>query len=125
MPPAFEHPKSHRMDRFLETSLLVILSRHPGYGYDLLADLEDFGFVPGELNVGTLYRVLRKLAKQNMVEATWQPSDRGPNRRVYHITTKGRYYLHQRIDTIQARLRAIELLLAQYQSITTKGDKNQ
>jgi poly-beta-hydroxybutyrate-responsive repressor len=50
-----------------------------------------FGFEA--MNPGTLYRTLRQMEKDGIVESTWETSRGGPARRMYSITDAGRAYL--------------------------------
>src|SRR3712207_8951967 len=50
-----------------------------------------FGFEA--MNPGTLYRTLRQMEKEGIVESTWETSRGGPARRMYSITDAGRAYL--------------------------------
>ena len=45
------------------------------------------------MNPGTLYRTLRQMEKEGIVESTWETSRGGPARRMYTITDAGRAYL--------------------------------
>ena len=78
------------MERFLEVCLLLLLFEEPGYGYGLIEQLEHFGFLQEELNVGSLYRVLRKMENEKLVISDWEESDQGPRKRTYEITNVGK-----------------------------------
>jgi hypothetical protein len=45
------------------------------------------------MNPGTLYRTLRQMEKDGVVESSWETSRGGPARRMYTITDAGRSYL--------------------------------
>ena len=68
----FCNNKHHKMERFLEMCLLLLLFEKPGYGYGLIEQLEYFGFLQEELNVGSLYRVLRKMENEKLVISDWE-----------------------------------------------------
>jgi len=46
---------------FLESCLLVLLHREPGYGYSLMEGLPEFGFQTEQMDISILYRALRDL----------------------------------------------------------------
>jgi poly-beta-hydroxybutyrate-responsive repressor len=45
------------------------------------------------MNPGTLYRTLRQMEKDGVVESSWETSRGGPARRMYSITDAGEAYL--------------------------------
>ena len=70
--------------------LLALLDREgePMYGYQIAKVLDEAGGLP--VKKGALYPVLRSLEAQQLLESTIGPSDSGPPRKYYAITTAGR-----------------------------------
>ncbi len=114
----FCNGKNHKMERFLEVCLLLLLSDKAGYGYGLIEELEYFGFSKNELNVSTLYRTLRKMEKEDLVSSLWEEGGQGPRRRVYVITETGRRHLDQWIGVLKIRKARIEKLIEKYEDQT-------
>lgn len=112
--------KGHKMERFLEVCLLLLLYDEVGYGYGLIEELEDFGFSQEELNVSTLYRTLRKMEKENLVSSFWEEGGPGPRRRVYEITDRGKENLDQWVSILEIRKARIEKLISRYNVKTGK-----
>src|SRR5215213_6994228 len=56
-----------------------------------LREWNSYGFEA--MNPGTLYRTLRQMEKEGIVESSWETSRGGPARRMYTITDAGRSYL--------------------------------
>ncbi len=110
--------KSHKMERFLEVCLLLLLYDEVGYGYGLIEQLEYFGFSQDELNVSTLYRTLRKMEKENLVSSLWEKGGPGPRRRVYEITESGKKNLDQWVRILEIRKARIEKLILKYEDKT-------
>ncbi|WP_422487175.1 PadR family transcriptional regulator [Gudongella sp. DL1XJH-153] len=110
--------KSHKMERFLEVCLLLLLYDEAGYGYGLIEQLEYFGFSQDELNVSTLYRTLRKMEKEGLVSSLWEEGGQGPRRRVYEITDSGKRNLEQWIKILEIRKARIEKLILKYEDKT-------
>jgi poly-beta-hydroxybutyrate-responsive repressor len=102
------------MDRFLEICLLLLLKDASGYGYGLIEQLSDFGISASQLNVGSLYRSLRKLEKQELVKSTWEAASQGPRRRVYAITGRGKETLSLWISYLEQRKKKIETVLNRF-----------
>lgn len=77
----------------LETMLLSILSERDSHGFELLKQLAERGEGAFHLKEGTVYPVLYRLERAGQITARWEDgkSDRrGPRRRVYRLTAKGR-----------------------------------
>jgi poly-beta-hydroxybutyrate-responsive repressor len=106
--------KNHKMERFLEVCLLLLLYDEVGYGYGLIEQLEYFGFSQDELNVSTLYRTLRKMEKEELVSSLWEEGGPGPKRRVYEITESGKKELAQWIKILEFRKKRIDKLIGKY-----------
>ncbi|MDY0290018.1 MAG: PadR family transcriptional regulator [Sphaerochaeta sp.] len=109
--------KYQKMERFLEICLLLLLFEKEGYGYGLIEQLEQFGFKAEELNIGSLYRSLRKLEEQTLVSSLWEEASTGPKRRVYTITERGKEELHNWIPILKQRKTRIEHLIETYDKI--------
>jgi len=71
----------------LENCVLALLAEDERYGYDLVGELAEAGLVASE---GTVYPLLSRLRKDDLVTTTWRESDAGPPRRYYSLTPAGR-----------------------------------
>ena len=63
----------------------------PGYGYGLLAVLEQSGL---SVDANTLYPLLRRLEKQGLLAAEWDTTESRP-RKMYRTSDTGRALLKQ------------------------------
>ena len=113
----FCNSKNHKMERFLEVCLLLLLYDKVGYGYGLIEDLAFFGFSQDELNISTLYRTLRKMENENLVTSKWEEGGPGPKRRVYEITETGKEELDQWIKIRKVRKARSEKLIGRYDAL--------
>jgi len=77
--------------RFVEPCILLLLRNGSAHGYHLIEDLEKH--CGEKIDIGNLYRTLRKLEKNELVISSWGKNSSGPDRRAYTITNKGRQYL--------------------------------
>lgn len=109
--------ENHKMGRFIEVCLLLLLYYNVGYGYGLIKQLEYFGFYQEELNVSTLYKTLRKMEKEKLVSSSWEKGGPGPRRRVYEITESGRKSLEHWIKILEIRKSRIDKLIKKYKDI--------
>jgi poly-beta-hydroxybutyrate-responsive repressor len=103
---------------FLQPCLLVMLHRGEDHGYNLLNGLDEFGFKPGSKDPSLIYRALRELEEDGMVNSEWDP-DRslGPQRRVYQITPEGEAYLAVWVNDLRRTRREIDALLQAYEQV--------
>ena len=86
-PPGDTFGITCRPSNWLEAVVLLSLSKWNSYGYELMRRVRIFGFEA--MNPGTLYRTLRRMEKDGVVESSWETSGGGPARRVYSITGPG------------------------------------
>lgn len=71
----------------LEHCVLALLRDEERYGYDLVTELSEAGLLASE---GTIYPLLSRLRKDELVRTSWQESPSGPPRRYYALTDRGR-----------------------------------
>jgi PadR family transcriptional regulator PadR len=98
---------------FLTPCLLLLLREEPAHGYDLLERIRTLGFDGSD--PGGLYRALRKLEQDGFVRSAWEPSQTGPQRRIYQITRTGMEELHRRTGGIAAAHEVLESFLSRYE----------
>lgn len=80
----------------LATLVLSVLARGEAHGYEVLRRIEEAGSGALELKEGTLYPALYRLEQAGLVSAKWETTKearRGPRRRIYRLTTKGKVEL--------------------------------
>lgn len=102
---------------FLESCLLVLLHREPGYGYSLMDGLREFGFQTEQMDISILYRALRDLEAAELVNGAWDENSLGPQRRVYTLTAQGDAALVEWIESLRQRRKEIEKLEAAYDAV--------
>jgi DNA-binding PadR family transcriptional regulator len=74
--------------RFLRAFLLLALDRDgTSHGYELFECVAARGLV---VDMAGVYRDLRAMEQHDLVTSDWEPSDAGPDRRVYDLTAAGR-----------------------------------
>ncbi|MDU7816911.1 PadR family transcriptional regulator [Cutibacterium avidum] len=80
----------------LELVVLGLLASKPSYGGELVDRLEketDLG-----VSQGTLYPLLNRLRRGDLVSTEWQESPSGPPRKIYRLTALGRDHLAELVD---------------------------
>ena len=101
----------HRVSRFIQPSLLLFLSRGQSYGYELIDKLKRLGFHEESIDVGAVYRNLRKLEKEGFVESTWYMKG-ARKKRVYKITPQGRALLRIWVERVKERKKALDKFIS-------------
>lgn len=94
-------PRSGKAERYIQPSLLLGLMIKPSYGYELINNIHEFGFVQGQAPPGMIYRHLRSLESDGLVQSEWQTEGSGPARRIYRLTPEGDDALSLWIDYMQ------------------------
>lgn len=82
-----------RVERFIEPTLLELLSERPMHGYELLERIPEIARGERRVDLGNLYRLLRSLEEEGVVASEWDESLAGPAKRVYRLTPSGRALL--------------------------------
>lgn len=71
----------------IDGCLLAIIKEGEIYGYELATKLEEYGF--HSFSEGTIYPLLIRMQKENLLSTTLKKSTAGPKRKYYSITEKG------------------------------------
>ena len=82
-----EHFEKLRQELRRGVLVLAVLGslKHPHYGYSLRKQLQDAGI---DIDEGTLYPLVRRLADQGLLDSEWQQGD-GRERRYYQLSAVG------------------------------------
>ncbi|WP_103344227.1 PadR family transcriptional regulator [Amycolatopsis sp. CA-126428] len=93
----------------LEGCVLEIIGGEETYGYAITRRLNDLGF--GDVVEGTVYTILLRLEKNELVQVTKRASEKGPPRKFYRLNDAGReelarfwakwQYVSSRIDKLK------------------------
>ncbi len=100
---------------YLRPALLLLLAEGTSHGYELLDQLGDLGL--DRSDPGRLYRCLRAMDEEGLVDSTWEPSAVGPARRTYALTDEGREWLHALAGTVAEVWRALGRFQERYQGL--------
>ncbi|MGH7921709.1 MAG: PadR family transcriptional regulator [Candidatus Dormibacteraceae bacterium] len=95
--------------------LLLLIAESPTHGYDLMERLAAFGF---ERDPGGLYRALRTMERDGLLNSEWKISPTGPGRRCYSVTPLGRERLCQEAQLLQQTRRILDSYLARYRALS-------
>lgn len=79
--------RSQLLKGILDGCVLAIIEKEPAYGYELSQKLQNIGL--HDVSEGTIYPVLLRLQRNGLIRGEMRPSDAGPNRKYYFLTTEG------------------------------------
>jgi PadR family transcriptional regulator, regulatory protein PadR len=105
-------PRPALPKNFLRPCVLLLLREQPAHGYELLERLQAFGFDRDD--PGRLYRALRALEEERLVQSAWEPSQSGPARRIYEITRRGMEHLHDSVLAIRDGRSLVDVFVSRY-----------
>lgn len=97
----------------LDLLVLACLTEGESYGYEIAKTLADAGL--GHIKGGTLYPVLNRLEAATLVTAEFRATDRGPGRRYYRLTERGRQILSEQTDSWLAFGEAVQAVLRKHE----------
>lgn len=85
--------------RFLRQLLFLGLSQADrSYGYELAEAVRGYGL---NIDMAGVYRELRSMEQKDLLSSEWEPSDNGPDRRVYIVTSAGHEALAQAVADLR------------------------
>lgn len=106
-----------RISRFVEPCLLMLLREDASHGYNLVDELQRFGFAQGTVNASVVYRALRDMEEQGWVASQWDTSGTGPPRRVYDVTPSGKAYLARWITDLRRTRDEIDRFIEMFRTL--------
>lgn len=96
--------------RFFYDIILLLIAEKPTYGYELMADMREFGVdTPNEPGAaGRIYSSLKEMEQQGLISASWN-TETSPPQKIYHITGQGREHLFGSYDWIEEQIQRLGL----------------
>lgn len=77
------------IDHTIQAELLLLLGQQPSHGYELIQRLNEAEFKSGEADPATVYRNLRRMDKDGLIQSHWEIGESGPGRRLYELNLQG------------------------------------
>ncbi|HSJ74390.1 MAG TPA: PadR family transcriptional regulator [Miltoncostaeaceae bacterium] len=110
-----------RVERFVEPALLLLLAERPMHGYELLDLVPGIAREERRVDLGNLYRLLRSLEEEGIVDSEWNESLPGPAKRVYRLTDSGRELLARWAEALGEAREVITAFIDRYrgEEVTT------
>ncbi len=103
-----------KRERYVQPTILLGLKIEPSYGYELIQNLQEFGFIEGQAPPGMIYRHLRPLEEDGLVLSKWITEGSGPAKRMYEITAEGGEILGVWADYMQKQADKIQKFVGMY-----------
>ena len=69
--------------------VLGVLAQQSSYGYDIVKRINDAADGLFRWQEGTIYPLLHRLEKEELIRSRWQESESGRERKYYYITARG------------------------------------
>lgn len=107
---------------FLRPGLLTLLRRESGHGYNLLQGLEELGIDTEGMDPSVVYRALRDMEEEGLVDSRWGEESLGPRRRVYTLTGDGDDVVSAWVEDLEKTRDEIDRLLSAMKE--SGSDKN-
>ncbi|MDD3312885.1 PadR family transcriptional regulator [Pseudodesulfovibrio sp.] len=104
----------NKPQRYVQASLLMALSQGESYGYQLIQDIGEYGFLRGDAPPGMIYRHLRQMDEDGLVTSGWEAEGDGPAKRVYAITPEGREVLEAWILHMERQRDRLDAFIRRY-----------
>jgi poly-beta-hydroxybutyrate-responsive repressor len=101
--------------------VLLAVSLQRAHGYLIEEYLRGLGFL--SLEMSTLYRTLRQLEKDGLLDSSWEPGPAGPARRVYNLTDAGRAWLDSWAGILEAYRGMIDRFFGLYGAHPARPDR--
>jgi PadR family transcriptional regulator len=94
----------------LDMLILQILSLEPAHGYGIAQRLEQISKSVININQGSLYPALHRLAQRKWLKAEWRQSETGRDAKFYALTPSGRKQLAAEKDDWARLAGAVQLI---------------
>ena len=91
-----ENTKAQMKKGILELCVLSIISDNEMYPSDIITQLKKAKMIVVE---GTLYPLLNRLLKADLLSYSWKESKTGPPRKYYKVTETGIEFKNELVDT--------------------------
>jgi PadR family transcriptional regulator, regulatory protein PadR len=101
--------KSQIKKGLLEYIIMLILKSKPYYGYELIADINRLAGM--EIAEGTIYPLLNRLKKENLLKSEWIEMEVGIPRKYYQLTDEGKTQLDVMQEYIESLNQSITKLI--------------
>src|SRR3990167_10947694 len=107
------------VEKFVEPCILLLLSKDSSHGYGLMDGLEKH--CGHKVDIGNLYRTLRRMEKNKWIVSDWQKNKIGPDKRTYKISPNAVAILHEAALSLKTTRRLLSRFRNGYNRIYDNG----
>lgn len=97
---------------FIEFCTLLIISKQKSYATEIINTLQEADLIVVE---GTIYPLLGRLKREELVTYEWEESKSGPPRKYFVLTDKGKQKLAKYKDSWKNLSKSINFLISKYE----------
>ena len=109
--------------RFIEPVVLYLLrTQGRTHGYNLAKAAQHHALTDSVIETGALYRTLRRLEENGLVESSWDVSGAGPARRLYELTANGEEHLREWAVVLDHLAGSMCRFVADVRAVTAKAE---
>ena len=101
---------SQMLKGIIDGCILKLIDEKEIYGYELAEKLGEYGFE--DFSEGTIYPILLRMQKEQLVTTTLKKSTAGPKRKYYTLNAKGREELHKFEEEWKALQNSVNQILS-------------
>lgn len=105
------------IEKLTQPAILLLLAQDNSHGYDIIQKLNQIECIEGETEAATVYRTLRKMEQDGLVESKWEHGEFGPARRKYQLTDSGWKTLDLWVEGLKRRINQIEAFINFYDNL--------
>jgi PadR family transcriptional regulator PadR len=116
-------PRQGKRERYMQPSILLGLYPRPSYGYELIQNIQKFGFVEGQAPPGMIYRHLHQLEEEGLVSSQWNTETPGPAKRMYYLTDDGKEMLALWVDYMERQAKTLNAFVELYRMVREEGNE--
>ena len=102
----------------LEPYLLLLLRNLSTHGYQLMQSLTAIGFAA--VDPATVYRTLRQMEKEGLIDSFWETGEAGPARRRYTVTDAGEAFLSTWANSLERYQHLLDRFFDLYLAASTR-----
>ncbi len=101
---------------------MTLLRRDSDHGYNLFQGLEELGIDTDGMDPSVVYRALRDMEEEGLVQSEWGDESLGPRRRVYSLTGDGGDVVSVWVEDLEKTRADIDRLLSAMKGSLSDND---
>lgn len=113
--------KQLKRGRHAPAFVLLFLAEEPAYGLEICGRI-NAAIPENRIDTAAVYRALKELESEGMVESNWKTSDPGPAKKYYTITDLGLHKLAEFNEEIRKRIRNLTRFTEAYAALNLEGE---